>query len=144
MSLGRYKESGADADDEDIRQTSNFDTLIRVSNQMATDGSGGPQYVPAELKRMGSAVALLQFSEQDDSRPKVKSAALQMSRVPGRQTVPRSELYALVNARRSARSPLENEKNIWSDKDIDQLEDDHKASLKPNNVPEPPQNVTNE
>ena len=36
------------------------------------------------------------------------------------------------------------EKNIWSDKDIDQLENDHKASLRPKAVPEPPQDVTNE
>ena len=36
------------------------------------------------------------------------------------------------------------EKNIWSDKDIDQLENDHKASLRPKAVPEPPQNATNE
>ena len=36
------------------------------------------------------------------------------------------------------------EKNIWSDKDIDQLENDHKASLRLKAVPEPPQNVTNE
>ena len=36
------------------------------------------------------------------------------------------------------------EKNIWSDKDIDQLEDDYKASLKPQAAPEPLQNATNE
>ena len=36
------------------------------------------------------------------------------------------------------------EKNIWSDKDIDQLEDDYKASLKPQAAPEPPQNATTE
>ena len=36
------------------------------------------------------------------------------------------------------------EKNIWSDKDIDQLEDEYKASLIPQPAPEPPKNETNE
>ena len=36
------------------------------------------------------------------------------------------------------------EKNIWSDKEIDQLEDDYKASLIPQPAPEPKKNETNE
>ena len=59
MTLGRYKQEAQWADDLQARQTNNFEAMARDAEDFATDGSGGPGYVPKELKKVGSVVAIV-------------------------------------------------------------------------------------
>lgn len=63
---------------------------------IGTDGSGGAQSVPKELRRVGAGIAGVDM-DQSDPRPfPCRSLAVIMSQTPGRQTAPRAEVWALA------------------------------------------------
>ena len=69
-----------------------------MATRYATDGSGGPGYVPSELKKCASAVAILGTARPRDSDLEVINAQVLASGVIVRQTVPRAELWAGIMA----------------------------------------------
>ena len=75
VSLGRWKGSRAWEEDIIKRQTSNFIRLASEVDHYATDGSGGPSFVPESLQRMGSAVAILKAHEDALGKVTIQDAA---------------------------------------------------------------------
>jgi ribonuclease HI len=79
-------------------QTQGFTTTAATSPTLATDGSGGPAY-QAHSRRVTAAVAAVNF---DAAGLEVRDVHFQASDIPGRQTVPRAELFALILAKSAA------------------------------------------
>ena len=113
--MGRWDEERVWEDDIQSKRTSNFNRLARELDDYATDGSGGTAYVPKDMCRMGCAVALVKASSNDAGKLLIDDNGIKMSEVPGKQTVPRAELYAYVNAKRSAQGTEHVNKSVWSD-----------------------------
>ena len=88
-------------DDVSTITTPGFAELMTTLRNAYTDGSGGPQWVPKSIKSMGSAVATLSLSNSPDKLT-VRDVGISISAVPGRQTVPRAELWAAIMAAHAA------------------------------------------
>jgi len=59
-----------------------------------TDAAGGPKWVHPSVRKAGSAAALLQWRQDDAGDWLVQNVGIIASSVSGKQTVPRSEVYA--------------------------------------------------
>jgi len=101
---------------EDVRKQSyNFDEVVGHVDEIATYGSGGNQCILDAVRRVGCAVAAVQAKLNDKGDIVIKNGGVIMSEVPGRQTVPRAEFYALINARRATVKNPDRSRTIWSD-----------------------------
>ena len=69
------------------RKSLNFDSLFGTTEEVGTDGSGGPQWVPKEIKKVAAAVSVVDMSKHE-GHITVNAAALLTSGIPGKQTVP--------------------------------------------------------
>ena len=65
----------------------------RVSDEIYTDGSGGPKWVVSPLRRAGAGGAAFAFSGGSGEQH-LSHIGLLFASVPGRQTVPRAETWA--------------------------------------------------
>jgi hypothetical protein len=73
--------------------TGNVDEVLNGAGVAYTDGSGGPRSAPKGHPVAGSGVAAIRWEAQED-KIVVDDVAVLASEVPGRQTVPRAELWA--------------------------------------------------
>ena len=73
--------------------STNFRRLAINCKAYGTDGSGGPVAIPADLSAVGSGVAVVDF---DENTGIPAECATMFASPPGRQTVNRAELYALI------------------------------------------------
>ena len=102
MGLGRWPAPTLWEEDTVQSQTSNFERLAESEHDMATDGSGGPR-VPKQVRRVGAAVAIIDAElKSKENTISIKDLAVQTTSIPGRQTVPRAELYATIKAKQAA------------------------------------------
>ena len=70
----------------------NLPAVVKAATKVGTDGSGGPAYCPKSRRRFASAAV---FAMPDKEKPEFyESVAVAASGVPGRQTVPRAEVWA--------------------------------------------------
>ncbi len=69
--------------------------IVASTGELFTDGSGGPAYAPREAAKAGSGIAAIKWDTNVEGRRGVSSVALAGAEVPGRQTVPRAELFAI-------------------------------------------------
>ena len=76
--------------------------FLKASN-ISSDGSGGPQQIPARLKRVGCGIGAVTIkgrsSDPDDFE--IKGVAFAASKVPNCQTVPSAETWGSVQAHRA-------------------------------------------
>ena len=79
------------------KETYNFEHVAITSVTNATDGAGGPAYIPHEIRKVGSAVSYVNVVTSD-AGTRVTDIALKISEVPGKQTVPRAETWAGIMA----------------------------------------------
>ena len=70
-----------------------FARQVHAAKVVYIDGSGGPKYAPASAPHMGSALAVFVVDE-DGTTLRISEVGVEASTVPGRQTVPRAELWA--------------------------------------------------
>ena len=98
---GRYHRSTKFIDDIQSFKTDNFEQLMSTSHMSATDGSGGPEWVPRDIRKVGAAAATIKMHENEGEPIKVLDIAFVASEVPGEQTVPRAELFGDIMANRS-------------------------------------------
>ena len=61
--------------------------------EVATDGSGGPEWAVKDLRRVGTGAAVVTM---DKDNKKVIEASFLLTSPPGKQTVPRAETWAWV------------------------------------------------
>ncbi len=73
--------------------TPGFSSALKEVKAAYSDGSGGPKHAPAGAPAAGSGVAVIQWGP-DSSAPSVERIEVAAAPVPGRQTVPRAELWA--------------------------------------------------
>ena len=72
----------------------NFGATAARDKRCYTDGSGGYNSVPQEIRYCGSGGAAVSLS--GDVSPQVTSLGFFLASVPGAQTVPRAELQASI------------------------------------------------
>ena len=114
MTLGRWRPDTLWEDETTQKQTYNYTRMAKENHDIATDGSGGPAFVPSSLTKVGAGIAIIDLRRAESGKCIIKEVALQTSSVPGGQTVPRAELYGLIKARAAA-AGAQIPKNIWSD-----------------------------
>ncbi len=73
--------------------TPGFVNLINDVRVAYSDGSGGPAHAPKGAPAVGSGLAVVKWSTEGGSK-RVEGVELAAAPVPGRQTVPRAELWA--------------------------------------------------
>ena len=100
MSLGRYKVQPKMQDDVSIMQTANLDEVAKRVEVIGTDGSGGLAYLTKEARKMGCAVVQVDGETSGNGKIQVKDLSIQIAELPGKQTVPRAELWAAILANR--------------------------------------------
>ena len=93
--LGHWRQPQRWADQLDTFLTSDFARTAAELEVLATDGSGGPAY-QAHCRRVTAAVAAVQF--EDSEARNIQRADFLATSVPGKQTVPRAELFGLIKA----------------------------------------------
>ncbi len=83
-------------------QSCGFTRVVQECRRVYTDGSGGPNYAPKGAPAAGSGMAAIAWEGNlDEAQPRVREVAIACSAVPGRQTVPRAELWAATLAGRA-------------------------------------------
>ena len=115
MSLGRVKKDTMWPEDVVRKQTANYARMAETAEDLATDGSGGPEYIPSEIRQAGAAVAIVDGQDHDEGHFSVRDSAVQLLAVPGRQTVPRAETWAAICANGSTKNSQHRMRHIWSD-----------------------------
>ncbi len=73
--------------------TPGFTAALNTTGIAYSDGSGGPKHAPSSAPAAGSGVAVVRW-DNGTTPPTVRSIDLAAAAVPGRQTVPRAELWA--------------------------------------------------
>ena len=88
-------------DDHTATSTPGFTELLMAQQVAYTDGSGGPKWTPKGIRNTGSAIATMRLTNEP-SRIKVRGVGIATSSTPGRQTVPRAEVWAAIMAAHAA------------------------------------------
>ncbi len=70
-----------------------FQDLVKDGAAVYSDGSGGPRRAPRGFPVAGSGLAVLKW-DQDEAGRRLQDLAVAAGPVPGRQTVPRAELWS--------------------------------------------------
>ena len=75
-----------------------FVAAAHASGTIYTDGSGGPKIAAAALRRVGAGAAAFHASTSADGTVHLDHIGLVFSQTPGKQSVPRAETFAGVQA----------------------------------------------
>ncbi len=78
---------------ESMFVSSLFQDLVKEGEAIYSDGSGGPRYAPRGFPVAGSGLAVLKWNELEVGM-NLEGLAVAAGPVPGRQTVPRAELWS--------------------------------------------------
>ena len=89
------------SDDHSATSTPDFTKTLEKLGYAYTDGSGGPNWLPKGAKTTGSAVATMRLSSEPGGL-KVHDDGISTSSTPGRQTVPRAEVWAAIMTAQAA------------------------------------------
>ena len=73
----------------------NFSEVLNKNGVGYSDGSGGPNEVPREVKCVSFGAATFRF-EHNEKDFSIEDLAVMGGQVPGKQTVPRSELWGAI------------------------------------------------
>ena len=89
-------EGGVEVDPKEVevRMTGLFGVVAERTSTIYTDGSGGSAKSSKQCPRHGSGAAAVNLQHDDEGKWTVTEVELMASSVPGRQTVPRAELWA--------------------------------------------------
>ncbi len=74
-------------------ESGNFKEVIERSGRAYSDGSGGPKEVPKEVTQVSFGAVAFDFCILDQLSFEIANLAVIGGQVPGRQTVPRAELW---------------------------------------------------
>ncbi len=88
------------ADDSRGIATPGFVNLVNDVRVAYSDGSGGPAHAPKGAPAVGSGLAVVKWSTTGNGK-RVEGVEIAAAPVPGRQTVPRAELWAACIAANS-------------------------------------------
>ena len=95
--------------------THNYKREFIENATVATDGSGGPRWIPKHVRKAASAVSFVSFDSKEQGEATCRDVAILMAALPGKQTVPRAELWAATMAVDSAQDSSHHELIIQSD-----------------------------
>ena len=80
-----------------------FGETLRQGGSLYTDGTGGPKWANESIRRVAAgAVALTWTGSQAQGTRRISQIGVRLSQVPGKQTVPRSEMWAGIRSAAAA------------------------------------------
>ena len=99
-------------ENENTKQTHNYQNMLEQTSNVATDGSGGPGWAHKSLRKVAAASAIIQYHNEG-----VTKASIKVTGVNGRQTVPRVETRAIIMVKEDLKKVncKATKTTIWSD-----------------------------